>query len=122
MPPTPPRSQRSDATRSATVSAATGFDWKSYWTGRTSLVPEPVPPELDYDLWLGPAPFKPYNPHRVHGTFRGYCRGIRSRQPTWIRSGSVMRGFAATILATVVRPWSRVDRTIALNVSPRSTR
>jgi predicted dehydrogenase len=31
-----------------------------------------VPPELDYDLWLGPAPYKPYHPHRVHGTFRGY--------------------------------------------------
>ena len=56
----------------ATVGASTGFDWKSYWTGRTSLPPEPVPPELDYDLWLGPAPFKPYHPHRVHGTFRGY--------------------------------------------------
>jgi len=56
----------------ATVGAATGFDWKSYWTGRTSLPPEPVPPELDYDFWLGPAPFRPYNPHRVHGTFRGY--------------------------------------------------
>jgi myo-inositol 2-dehydrogenase / D-chiro-inositol 1-dehydrogenase len=56
----------------ATVGAATGFDWKFYWTGRTYLPPEPVPTELDYDFWLGPAPVKPYNPHRVHGTFRGY--------------------------------------------------
>jgi myo-inositol 2-dehydrogenase/D-chiro-inositol 1-dehydrogenase len=56
----------------ATVSATTGFDWKFYWVGRTSLTPEPVPPELDYELWLGPAPHKPYHPHRVHGTFRGY--------------------------------------------------
>ena len=56
----------------ATVSATTGFDWKFYWSGRTSLKPEPVPPELDYDFWLGPAPWKPYHPHRVHGTFRGY--------------------------------------------------
>ena len=32
----------------------------------------PVPSELDYDRWLGPAPYKPYNPHRVHQTFRGY--------------------------------------------------
>jgi hypothetical protein len=23
-------------------------------------------------MWLGPAPYKPYNPHRVHSTFRGY--------------------------------------------------
>jgi len=56
----------------ATISATTGFDWKFYWSGRTNLRPEPVPPELDYDLWLGPAPWKPYHPHRVHGTFRGY--------------------------------------------------
>ena len=56
----------------ATVSAATGFDWKFYWSGLTSARPEPVPPELDYDFWLGPAPWKPYHPHRVHGTFRGY--------------------------------------------------
>ncbi len=56
----------------ATVSASTGFDWKFYWTGLTNLRPEPVPPGLDYDFWLGPAPFKPYHPHRVHGTFRGY--------------------------------------------------
>jgi len=56
----------------ATVSAATGFDWKFYWSGLTHARPEPVPPGLDYDFWLGPAPFKPYHPHRVHGTFRGY--------------------------------------------------
>jgi len=55
-----------------TVSAATGFDWKFYWSGRTFLKPRSVPEELDYDMWLGPAPFKPYHPHRVHGTFRGY--------------------------------------------------
>ena len=56
----------------ATVSATTGFDWKFYWSGLTSQRPEPIPPELDYDFWLGPAPYKPYHPHRVHGTFRGY--------------------------------------------------
>jgi predicted dehydrogenase len=55
------------------VSALTGFNWKaSMWSGKTDLVPQPVPPELDYNLWLGPAPYKPYHPHRVHGSFRGY--------------------------------------------------
>lgn len=28
--------------------------------------PLPVPPDLDYDMWLGPAPEKPYTTDRVH--------------------------------------------------------
>ena len=27
--------------------------------------PQPVPPGLDYDMWLGPAPWVPYTPERV---------------------------------------------------------
>ncbi len=55
-----------------TISGATGFAWKFFWTGKENLQPETVPAELDYDFWLGPAPYKPYNKHRVHQTFRGY--------------------------------------------------
>ncbi len=55
-----------------TISGVTGFNWKFYWVGKENLVPQPVPDQLDYDMWLGPAPEKPYNPHRVHSTFRGY--------------------------------------------------
>ncbi|MCR5548096.1 MAG: Gfo/Idh/MocA family oxidoreductase [Bacteroidales bacterium] len=54
------------------ISGATGFAWKFFWTGKENLVPQPIPPELDYDMWLGPAPYKAYHPHRVHQTFRGY--------------------------------------------------
>jgi len=41
--------------------------------------PKPVPPELDYEMWLGPAPFAPYTPQRVHFNFRwiwDYSGGI----------------------------------------------
>ncbi|HUU10608.1 MAG TPA: Gfo/Idh/MocA family oxidoreductase [Phycisphaerae bacterium] len=31
---------------------------------------EPVPPELDYEMWLGPAPWAPYHPLRCHYSFR----------------------------------------------------
>ena len=55
-----------------TVSKHTGFDWKFFWIGKTDLTPQPVPLELDYEVWLGPAPYKPYHVHRTHGTFRGY--------------------------------------------------
>jgi predicted dehydrogenase len=55
------------------LSRATGFDFKvKEWSGRTNLRAEKVPPVLDYEMWLGPAPFKPYHPARVHGSFRGY--------------------------------------------------
>lgn len=55
-----------------TIGRHTGFDWKFYWVGNTNLQPQPVPKELDYEMWLGPAPYKPYNAHRTHQTFRGY--------------------------------------------------
>ena len=55
-----------------TINRTTGFDWKFFWVGKTGLTPEPVPAELDYDFWLGPAPYKPYNSQRVHSSFRGY--------------------------------------------------
>jgi predicted dehydrogenase len=54
------------------VGKGTGFDWKFYWVGKENLEPQPVPPELDYDTWLGPAQYKPYHIHRTHQTFRGY--------------------------------------------------
>jgi len=41
--------------------------------------PQPVPPELDWDMWLGPAPFAPYTKDRVHFNFRwiqDYSGGI----------------------------------------------
>src|SRR6185369_9688541 len=32
----------------------------------------PVPPELDWDVWLGPAPMRPYNPAYVPFVWRGF--------------------------------------------------
>ena len=32
--------------------------------------PQPVPPELDYDFWLGPAPWSAYHRDRCHYNFR----------------------------------------------------
>ena len=52
--------------------AGQGFNWKFFWSGRVNLEPQPIPSTFDWDMWLGPAPWKPYHPHRAHATFRGY--------------------------------------------------
>jgi len=33
---------------------------------------EPVPEGVDYDMWLGPAPARPFNPNRFHFNFRWF--------------------------------------------------
>jgi len=38
------------------------------------LAEEPVPADIDYDRWLGPAPWRPYNNLRVLGTYGGGWR------------------------------------------------
>lgn len=56
----------------ATLSGVTGFTWKFNWSGQIGVKPQAVPEELDYDMWLGPAPYRPYFRHRTHRSFRGY--------------------------------------------------
>ena len=55
-----------------TFGAGQGFSWKFGWSGRVNEKPEPLPAGFDYDMWLGPAPYKPYTAHRVGTSFRGY--------------------------------------------------
>jgi predicted dehydrogenase len=43
------------------------------------------PAELDYDMWIGPAPMRPYNQHRVHYLFRFF----------WDYSGGQVTNFGA---------------------------
>ena len=47
--------------------------WDSAYMNRAWLPGEPEPPrdELDWDAWLGPAPWRPYNPRYVHGGWHG---------------------------------------------------
>jgi len=42
------------------------------WSGLIDWQPQPIPKELDWNMYLGPAPYKPYHRHRTHGSFRGY--------------------------------------------------
>jgi predicted dehydrogenase len=42
------------------------------WSGRPNLAAEPVPKNLDWDMYVGPSPMKPYVRERTGGTHRGY--------------------------------------------------
>ena len=48
---------------------------KSSW--EQWLPTEPVPEGFDFDTWLGPAPWKPFNTERVSGNYGGGWRYIR---------------------------------------------
>jgi predicted dehydrogenase len=52
--------------------------------------PQPVPPELDYEMWLGPAPYAPYTKDRVHFNFRWI----------WDYSGGIITDWGAHLFDT----------------------
>ncbi len=43
------------------------------WVGGIGNPPDGVPPTgVNYDMWLGPAPLRPFNPNRFHFNFRWF--------------------------------------------------
>lgn len=47
-------------------------------------VPDGEPPaELNYDLWLGPAPYRPYNERRLHYNFRFFWDYSGGQMTNW---------------------------------------
>ena len=47
--------------------------WKTSPTQNARVrSPETLPPDFDYDFWLGPAPKRPYEPLRSHGSYRHF--------------------------------------------------
>ena len=59
------------------------------WKGETPAQPDgPAPAGVDYDMWLGPARKRPFNPNRFHFTFRWY----------WDYSGGLMTDWGAHMI------------------------
>lgn len=48
-----------------------GFKVKE-WSGKVQYKVDPVPASLDWDMYCGPAPLRPFQHHRLGGTHRGY--------------------------------------------------
>jgi len=48
-----------------------GFKVKQ-WSGMVNAKPQPIPKWLDWDMYCGPSPLRPFHPHRYGGTHRGY--------------------------------------------------
>jgi len=44
----------------------------NYGIGATPAQDEPTPEGVDYDFWLGPAPLRPFNRARFHGSWRHF--------------------------------------------------
>ncbi len=42
------------------------------WSGKVEYKVEPVPDNLDWNLYCGPAPLRPFQKHRFGGSHRGY--------------------------------------------------
>jgi predicted dehydrogenase len=65
-------------------------DWKS----ATPVLPdEPVPDGVDYDMWLGPAPKRPFNRNRFHFTFRWF----------WDYAGGLMTDWGVHMIDMVLK-------------------
>ena len=59
------------------------------WKGETPHQPDgPAPDGVDYDMWLGPAPERPFNRNRFHFNFRWY----------WDYSGGLMTDWGAHMI------------------------
>ena len=60
----------------------------SYGKNFPVLPDQPVPAGVDYDMWLGPAPKRPFNKNRFHGSFRYF----------WDYAGGLMTDWGAHMI------------------------
>ena len=64
------------------------FSYQGWCPSIPVLADEPVPAGVDYDMWLGPAPGRPFNRNRFHFTFRWF----------WDYAGGLMTDWGVHLL------------------------
>jgi predicted dehydrogenase len=68
------------------------------WIQPIGTPPDAEPPAgLDYDLWLGPAPHRPFNPNRLHFNFRWF----------WDYAGGLMTDWGVHLIQVLL--WGMGD-------------
>jgi predicted dehydrogenase len=93
--------------RSGTLGKITSAHvWANY---NYTVLPPPVadaapPAGINYDLWLGPAPARPFNPHRFHGSWRAF----------WDYGGGLVTDWGVHLMDIVL--WALDIRTLPLRV------
>ena len=71
-----------------TVGVVRGWAYHD-WLGNVGNPPDgDPPPGVDYDMWLGPAPKRPFNPNRFHFNFRFF----------WDYAGGVMTDWGVHLI------------------------
>jgi len=66
------------------VEVGLGKGYSDYAGTKDKQTPGPPPPELDYGFWLGPAPWAPYCPARVHKNWRWHMDYGGGRIMDWV--------------------------------------
>ena len=64
------------------------FSYQGWCPSIPVLADEPVPAGVDYNMWLGPAPSRPFNRNRFHFTFRWF----------WDYAGGLMTDWGVHLL------------------------
>lgn len=85
-----------------------GFKVKG-WSGKVRYRVEEVPANLDWDLYCGPAPLRPFQRHRFGGSHRGY----------WDYEGGGLGDMAHHILHDVAYRYGR-DLTSPVEITPHA--
>jgi predicted dehydrogenase len=65
------------------VSMVRAWAWLDWQPEMGQLADCAPPPGVDYDLWLGPAPKRPFNPNRFHYNFRWFWNYAGGLMTDW---------------------------------------
>ncbi|WP_128546626.1 Gfo/Idh/MocA family protein [Larkinella soli] len=74
------------------VRSARAWAFMPYGKTFPKVADEAVPAGVDYDMWLGPAPKRPFNRNRFHGSFRYF----------WDYAGGLMTDWGAHMIDMVL--------------------